>query len=129
MTTGTPLVYAHLATVVPAFVLGSYLMVSRKGSPMHRLMGKIYMALMMTTAVIALFIKAEVGPQLLGHFGFIHLFSVLVLTAIPRAYFAAVRHDRRAHAISMISVYLGALVIAGGFAFMPGRLLNTWLFH
>ena len=77
MTTGTPLVYAHLATVLPAFVIGTYMMFSRKGSKPHRLMGKIYMALMMTTAVIALFIKAEVGPQLFGHFGFIHLFSVL----------------------------------------------------
>lgn len=127
MTTGTPLVYAHLATVLPAFVIGTYMMVSRKGSKIHRLLGKIYMALMMTTAVIALFIKAEVGPQLFGHFGFIHLFSILVLQAVPRAYFAARRHDRRAHAIGMISVYVGGLLIAGGFTLMPGRLMHTWL--
>lgn len=128
MTTGTPLVYAHLATVLPSFVIGTYMMVSRKGSPTHRLLGKIYMALMMTTAVIALFITAEVGPQLFGHFGFIHLFSVLVLFAVPKAYFAAKRHDRRAHAISMINVYVGGLLIAGAFTLMPGRLMHTWLF-
>jgi uncharacterized membrane protein len=128
MTTGTPLVYAHLATVLPAFVIGTYMMFSRKGSASHRLMGKIYMGLMMATAVIALFITAEVGPQLFGHFGFIHLFSVLVLFAVPKAYFAAARHDRRAHAISMINVYVGGLLIAGGFTLMPGRLMHTWLF-
>ena len=128
MTTGTPLVYAHLATVLPAFVIGTYLMFSRKGSKPHRLMGKIYMALMMTTAVIALFIKAEVGPQLFGHFGFIHLFSVLVLVALPRAFFAAKAHNVRGHAIRMISVYVGGLIIAGGFTLMPGRLMHTWLF-
>jgi uncharacterized membrane protein len=128
MTTGTPLVYAHLATVLPAFVIGTYMMISRKGSKNHRWMGKIYMLLMMTTAFIALFIKAEVGPRWLGHFGFIHLFSVLVLLAVPQAYFAARRHDRRAHAISMINVYVGGLLIAGGFTLMPGRLMHTWLF-
>jgi len=128
MTTGTPLVYAHLATVLPAFVIGTYMMISRKGSKIHRLMGKTYMLLMMTTAVIALFIKAEVGPQLFGHFGFIHLFSILVLYAVPKAYFAAGRHDRRAHASGMISVYIGGLIIAGGFTLMPGRLMHTWLF-
>ena len=122
MTTGTPLVYAHLATVLPAFVIGTYMIFSRKGSKNHRLMGKIYMALMMTTAVIALFIKAEVGPQLFGHFGFIHLFSMMVLFAVPKAYFAAMRHDRRAHAISMINVYVGGLLIAGGFTLMPGQI-------
>ena len=128
MTTGTPLVYAHLATVLPAFVLGTYLMFSRKGSKIHRLLGKIYMVLMMTTAIIALFIKAEVGPQLFGHFGFIHLFSILVLTAVPRAFFEARAHNRRSHAIRMISVYVGGLLIAGGFTLMPGRLMHTWLF-
>ena len=128
MTTGTPLVYAHLATVLPAFVIGTYMMFSRKGSKIHRLLGKIYMILMMSTAVIALFIKAEVGPQLLGHFGFIHLFSLLVLYSAPKAYFAARRHDHRSHAISMISVYVGGLLIAGGFTLVPGRLMHTWLF-
>ena len=128
MTTGTPLVYAHLATVLPAFVIGTYMMVSRKGSKYHRLLGKIYMVLMMTTAIIALFIKAEVGPQLFGHFGFIHLFSVLVLFSVPKAYFAARRHDRKAHAWRMISVYVGGLIIAGGFTLMPGRLMHAWLF-
>lgn len=128
MTSGTPLVYAHLATVLPAFVMGTYLMFSRKGSKAHRLLGKIYMLLMVATAIIALFIKAEVGPQLLGHFGFIHLFSILLLYSVPTAYFAALRHDRKSHAWRMISVYVGGLLIAGGFTLMPGRLMHTWLF-
>ena len=128
MTTGTPIVYAHLATVLPAFVIGTYMMVARKGSKNHRLLGKIYMLLMIATAIIALFINAEVGPKFLGHFGFIHLFSVMVLYSVPNAYFAAMRHDRRAHAISMIGLYIGGLLIAGGFTLMPGRLVHTWLF-
>jgi uncharacterized membrane protein len=128
MTSATPLVYAHLATVLPSLIIGTYMMFSRKGSKYHRLLGKIYMVLMMTTAFIALFITAQLGPQLFGHFGFIHLFSFLVLFAVPKAYFAARRHDRKGHAIGMINVYVGGLLIAGGFTLMPGRLLHTWLF-
>lgn len=124
-----PLAYAHLATIVPAFVIGTYMMVRRKGTPLHRLLGKIYMVLMLTTAAITLFMPAVVGPKLLNHFGFIHLFSFLVLYSVPTAYLAAGRHDVKAHKGSMIGLYVGGLLIAGAFTFMPGRLLNTWLFH
>ena len=123
------LAYLHLATVLPAFVLGTWLMLaSRKGSPRHRLIGKIYMGLMLVTAVLTLFMPAAVGPRLLGHFGFIHLFSLLTFSSVPRAYFAAQRHDVAAHKRHMIGLYVGALLIAGAFAFMPGRLLHGWLF-
>lgn len=124
-----PLAYAHLATVLPAFVIGTYLMLARKGNPLHRLLGKTYMLLMLATAAITLFMPAQVGPTLMGHFGFIHLFSVSIFVTVPKAYFAARRHDRRAHLGNMIGLYIGGLLIAGAFAFMPGRLLNTWLFH
>jgi uncharacterized membrane protein len=123
-----PLAYAHLFTVLPAFVIGTYMMLSRKGSPLHRALGKTYLILMLVTGTITLFMPAAVGPKLLNHFGFIHLFSVLTLVSVPRAYFAARRHDVRSHRNNMIGLYVGGLIIAGGFAFMPGRLLHTWLF-
>ena len=56
-----PLAYAHLATILPAFVIGTYMMIRRKGTPLHRLLGKIYMVLMLVTAVITLFIAAVLG--------------------------------------------------------------------
>mgnify|MGYP000054636766 len=124
-----PLAYAHLATVLPAFVIGTYLMFARKGNPLHRLLGKGYMLLMLATAAITLFMPAQVGPTVLAHFGFIHLFSVSVFITVPKAYFAARRHDRRTHLGNMIGLYIGGLLIAGSFAFMPGRLLNQWLLH
>ena len=126
-TTYLPLAFAHLATVLPALLIGTYLMIRRKGTPLHRLLGKIYMVLMMVTAVITLFMPAVVGPTVLDHFGFIHIFSVLTLQGVPKAYFAAQRHDIKAHRNHMISLYAGGLLIAGAFAFAPGRLLHRWL--
>ncbi len=117
----------HLATVLPAFVLGTWLMLRRKGTPLHRVLGKIYMGLMLATAAISLLMPAVVGPTLFGHFGFIHLFSLMVLYSVPGAYFAARARDVKRHAGNMIGVYVGGLLIAGAFAFMPGRLLHAWL--
>lgn len=46
------------------------------------------MILMLMTSIVALFMSAQIGPEFLGHFGFIHLFCLLVLYLVPSAYFA-----------------------------------------
>lgn len=86
------------------------------------------MALMLCTAVITLFMQARVGPTLFNHFGFIHLFSVLVLYSVPRALLAIRAHEVQVHRKHMIGVYAGGLVIAGSFALLPGRLIYETLF-
>ena len=118
----------HLTTVVPAFFLGAYLLLNRKGTPVHKLLGKIYMVLMFITAATTLFMSAEVGPRFMNHFGWIHLLSFLVLWSVPEAYFAIKRGDLKRHQRSMVLTYVGGILIAGSFALMPGRLLNDWLF-
>lgn len=122
------LVYLHLATVVPAFFIGTYLLLYRKGTRAHKLLGKVYMLIMLLTASITLLMSSALGSVLLNHFGFIHLFSLLVLYSVPAAYIAARKNDIKAHRNNMIGVYVGGILIAGAFAFMPGRLLHSWLF-
>lgn len=124
----TQLAYLHLATILPAFVLGTVLLLMKKGTPLHRLLGKIYMPLMLFTGVITLLMPAHVGPRLFGHFGFIHLFSLLVLYSVPKAFLHARRGDIASHKKEMVGVYVGGMLIAGSFAFMPGRMLNRLLF-
>ncbi len=122
------LAWLHLATVVPAFLIGTWLLARRKGTPRHRQLGRIYLVLMIATGLITLFMPAQVGPRFADHFGFIHSFSVLTLVSAPAAWIAA-RHGKvRAHGISMVSLYVGGILIAGAFAFSPGRLLHGWLF-
>ncbi len=122
------LAYLHLGTIFPAFLIGTYLLLNRKGTPIHKLLGKIYMLLMLFTAVVTLFMSAEVGPSIMGHFGFIHLFSFLVLYSVPAAYFAVLKGNINKHRRNMIGLYVGGLLIAGAFTFAPGRLLHGWLF-
>lgn len=122
------LIYLHLATIVPAFFIGTFMLFRRKGTVQHRWLGKVYMVLMLLTAMFTLLMPATLGPQLFHHFGFIHIFSVMVLITIPAAYRAARRGDIKAHRGNMMGLYIGGLLIAGAFALMPGRLLHHWLF-
>jgi uncharacterized membrane protein len=126
--TYTQLAYLHLATVLPAFAIGAFQLLRRKGTPSHKLLGKIYMVLMLLTGLITLAMPAEVGPRFLGHFGFIHLFSFLTLYSVPSAYLAIRRGNIKVHRANMIGLYIGGILIAGSFALAPGRMLHAWLF-
>ena len=122
------LMYLHLSTVLPCVPLGAYLLAAVKGGGIHKSLGKIYMSLMVFTALVALFIQAQVGPQWLGHFGWIHLFCLLTLYSVPTALLAIRRGDVRRHRFKLWALYLGAIGIAGGFAFWPGRFLHELFF-
>lgn len=128
MSTYKILMFTHLFTVAPCFFIGAYLMAFNKGTPSHKILGKIYMTLMFFTASVSLFIPALVGPQFLNHFGFIHLFSFLTLYSVPTALIAVKKGNIKRHKWSMIQLYVGALVIAGGFTLMPGRYLHQVFF-
>lgn len=115
------LMYLHLATVLPAFVIGTVLLIMKKGINAHKTFGRIYMILMMITACITLFMRAEVGPKILNHFGWIHSFSFLTIYAVPTAYLAIKNGNVKSHKRKMILLYFGAIIIAGGFIFVPRR--------
>jgi uncharacterized membrane protein len=111
----------HLATVLPALPLGAYLLVRRKGDPLHRMLGRLWAALMVVTAISTFWLRTN------GSLSFIHIFSVITLISIPVAIVRIRRRDVEGHRRSMVGVYIG-LVVAGAFAFLPGRLLSSWLF-
>lgn len=123
------LAYLHLATVLPAFMLGTCLMMRRKGTPTHKLIGKAFLFLMLFTSVVTLFMSAQVGPKFLGHFGLIHLLSLNVIYGVPVAYWAARNGNIRQHKMNVMGMYFFGLLVAGAFALMPGRLLHKWLFE
>ena len=122
------LMYWHLATVVPCFVIGTVLLLIQKGTKTHVLFGRVYMVLMMITAIITLFMPAHVGPRILDHFGWIHSFSFLTIYTVPTAYWAIKKGNIKSHKRKMILLYFGAIIIAGGFTFAPGRYLHDLFF-
>lgn len=114
----------HLATVIPAIPLGLVVFLTRKGSPRHRLLGRIWLALMGTTAIATLFIR-NVGD---GGFSWLHIFSGLTLVAIPKAILSARRGRIAEHRRHLLGLFVGALLIAGAASFLPGRTMWQWAF-
>jgi len=114
----------HFYTVIPAFLLGTIQMILPKGTKIHRWNGYAYLALMMITATAAIFIPSFMG----GRFGYIHLFIILTYISVPWALYNARKGNVAAHRNSMIGLYVGGLLIAGGLAFAPDRLMHDMLF-
>ena len=127
-----PPVVFHVATVLPAFLIGSWsLFLSTPGSVAHRLAGRTFGVLMAATALGTVFIAGSVGPHLdVGplRFSLIHLFIPLTAHGLWKGLRAARRGDVAAHRRHMRGLYGGALVLAGLFTLAPGRILYRVLF-
>lgn len=117
------LMYLHLWTIVPCFIIGTIMMFMEKGTRIHKTLGRIYLPLMLFTAIVTLFMQAKVGPRLFNHFGWIHSFSFITIYTVPTAYIAIRKGQVEKHRRKMILLYFGAILIAGFFAMTPGRFL------
>jgi uncharacterized membrane protein len=120
-----PAIQIRAIAAMAAFVLGAIQLTAPKGTLPHRMLGWIWVTLMALVAAGSFFIHTirEFGP-----FSVIHLVSLFVLVLLPRAVLAARRGDVGAHRRAMISLYVGALVIAGGFTLYPGRIMHAVVF-
>jgi uncharacterized membrane protein len=58
----------------------------------------------------------------------IHLLSIFTLVMVPLAVWKAHNHDVATHRKIMIYLFLGALVIAGLFTLVPGRIMHKVVF-
>jgi uncharacterized membrane protein len=124
-----PAVQIHVATVVPAFFIGTWLIFfSRKGARNHRATGYVYLTLMTITAVAALFIHQLPAIDVFYGFGPIHIFSFVTLFGVVGALRGAWSHNIRLHRSAMLGVYIGGILIAGTFAVLPGRIMHAIVF-
>ena len=127
----TPLLDAPLAIQVHAFaalaatLLGALVLFGKKGTPAHKLMGRIWAALMIVVATSAIFIN-EI--RLIGPFSPIHLFSIFSYAMLANGIWQIRHGNVQGHRASMTSLYFGALLLAGSFTFLPGRRMHAVLF-
>ena len=115
-----PAIQLHAFAAMTAFALGVVQLSAPKGTRPHRTIGWIWVALMATIAISSFWIHSI---RLVGRFSPIHLISIFVLIMLPLAVLAAHRHDVRRHRKHMIGLFVGGLVVAGLFTFVPGRIM------
>jgi uncharacterized membrane protein len=121
----SPAIQFHVATVVPAALIGGIMLLMRKGTSLHRLAGRLWIALMVLTALSSFFIH-EIN--LVGGFSPIHILSVMVLVSAAEVVRSARRRDFVRHQRLVKSLYFGAIGIAGLFTLLPGRIMHEVVF-
>ena len=112
----------HLAGALIALPLGAFVLWRPKGTPTHKALGRLWVAVMFVVAISSYWLRT-----LSGGFSFIHLLSVLTIVALPLGILQARRGNIPAHLRAMRGVYIG-LVVAGVFALAPTRTLGGMLF-
>jgi len=88
----TPLIVAHLVAAVGAVVFGGITLALRKGTIIHRVFGRIWVGLMLATALVSFGIRSS------GHFSWIHLLSVGTVIGLAASIYATVTSTRIAAA-------------------------------
>jgi uncharacterized membrane protein len=115
----------HAFAALAAFGLGGVQLAAPKGTIPHRLFGWLWASLMLAIVLSSFFIHTI---RLWGPWSPIHLLSVFTLIMLPLAVLRARRHQVERHRLAMISLFVGALVIAGIFTLLPGRIMHDVVF-
>ena len=114
----TPLsVQVHVVGVTVAIVVGLMIFALRKGSGLHRLLGWIWVLGMATAAVTSVLMIRDFGNGISP----LHAFTVITAVSLFFGLLRIRQGNVRGHAGFMIGLFFGGLVVAGLFAFIPGR--------
>ena len=120
---GLPLlVQIHLASMIIIMGVTVPMLLGPKGTARHRLLGRIWAALMLGNALLTLCFNAgsrQLGGVFVGDFSPIHAISLFVAISVPQAVLKARRHDRAGHEGNIRGLVIGSLLIAGRMADGP----------
>lgn len=113
-------VQLHVYAAMLAFIVGAIVLWRGKGTRQHKRWGKVWVVLMVLTALTSFFIH-EI--KLMGPFSPIHLISLGTMISLYLAVKQARQGDIENHKRSMKATFIGGMGIAGALAFTPGRLM------
>jgi uncharacterized membrane protein len=120
-----PAIPLHAFAAMAAFAIGLVQFAAPKGTLPHRTLGWIWVALMALVALSSFWIHTI---RLVGPWSPIHLLSIFTLVMLPLAVWRAHTHQVTSHRRAMIFIFTGALLIAGLFTLVPGRIMHRVVF-
>ena len=115
----------HAIAAILAIIVGGMQLYMNKGGATHKLLGYVWVGLMLIVSVSSFFIH-EI--KLWNAYSPIHLLSAWTIFSLGLAiYYVRVSNIKR-HKQVMIMIYGFALVLTGFFTFMPGRVMHQIVF-
>ncbi len=126
------IIQVHAFAAMAAFLLGVIQFAAPKGTLPHKVLGVIWLLIMTSIAVSSIFVRPALYPGLpiTQWFSFIHIFTVMTFYGVAQGAFFLMRGgpNLKQHAKPLAGIFIGGLVIAGGFAFLPGRIMHQVAF-
>jgi uncharacterized membrane protein len=116
------IIAVHLSAALASLALGPAILFLRKGTSIHKALGRAWALLMLVTAVSSFWILKN------GQFSWIHILSVVVLANLACAVYFIRRGNVRAHMKFMVGNYLGLVAAGVGAVAAPGRTLHFFFF-
>lgn len=109
----------HVGGAVTSFAIGTWLMLGVKGRTSHKVLGYTWVAAMLCTAVTSFFMIGLNGNS----FSPIHGLSAWTVIGAPFGIMLARKKKISAHRRHMTGMFVGAMLLAGLFSFLPGRMM------
>lgn len=118
------IVQTHVYSAVLSLLLGIWIMFGTKGNKLHKTVGKVWVIALLITAVSSFWLH---GIKLVGPFSPIHLLSILTIYSVMRGVQHARTGQIQQHKKTMKGLFYYALIGAGLFTLLPGRLMHQLL--
>jgi len=115
-------IISHLILAILAVGFGIKNLLSKKGGSTHKIIGWIWVSLMMYVALSSFWIK-ELND---GLYSWIHLLSIWVMISLTLSIYFIRKKQVLLHKIFMIGNFIG-LTVAGIFTMLPGRYIPEML--
>ncbi|GFE49051.1 membrane protein [Roseobacter cerasinus] len=119
------IIVIHALGAFAALMLGTVQLMLPKGSDTHRICGYIWVGLMALVALSSFWIH---DIRHFGPFSAIHLLSIYTIFGIASGILNARRGNIMAHRKTMRELFWIALVGAGAFTLLPGRVMHQVVF-
>jgi len=112
---------SHLVAAMLAVLIGAGQLLSEKGTPRHRILGRVWVGLMVYVAGSSFFISEL---KMWGALNPIYLLSAWTLILLVIAVYDGKWSNARQHRLWMLSLYAFSPMVTGVFTLWPGRLLH-----
>ncbi|MET4144309.1 DUF2306 domain-containing protein [Arthrobacter sp. UYCo732] len=118
------LIAVHAVAAGYTLLFGAFQLLRKKGGPLHRVIGRIWVAAIYIVAITSFWVRT-----LNGGFSWLHALSVLTLLTVTMGLVAAIRGSIPSHKAFMMGSYFGVLGAFIGVIAVPGRRLPQMAVH